>query len=172
MHRLLSLLLVVVALPSTSACFHITTKVPGVIDMRSDGADMPTDTKPLTLGRDVSRTGVEAILMGDGTQQSGARVTVADRKFWAVGLVPLVNASTSEEIQAAVGTGTLRRVKVGESETVIDVAMYLGGSFVTSFVGLSGIWALFMPPLTASFEGERIAADGGAVAAAPSTPAP
>lgn len=168
MRRIVSPLLVVAAMASTTACTHITTKVPGTLDMRSDGAEAAPDTSVAQYGKDISRSGFDAILSGDGVQQSGSHVTVADRKLWALRYFPIMNESATEEIQAAMGTGALRKVKIGETETIIDVAIAYGGSLVTSVVGLSGIYALFMPPTTVTFEGDRIGASAAAAATAPS----
>lgn len=160
MRRIVSSLLVVVALSTTTACSHITTKVPGTLDMRTDGAEATLDTTAPQYGRDVARTGFDAILSGDGVQQSGAHVTVVDRKLWALRYFPIMNESATEEIQAAMGKGALRKVKIGETDSVIDIGILYGGAFITSFVGLSGIYGLFMPPTTVTFEGDRIAGPG------------
>ena len=170
MRRIISPLLVVAAMASTTACTHITTKVPGTLDMRSDGAEAAPDTSVTQYGKDTSRSGFDGIVSGDGVQQSGSHVTVVDRKLWALSYFPIMNESATEEIQAAMGTGALRKVKIGETESIIDFAIYYGGSFVTSFVGLSGFYALVMPPKTVTFEGERIGVSAAAAAAA--TPSP
>lgn len=170
MRRFVSSLIVLGSLASTTACMHITTKVPGTLDMRSDGAEASADTSVVQYGKDVSRTGFDAIVSGDGVQQSGSHVTIADRKLWALAYFPIMNESATEEIQAALGKGALRKVKVGQTYSVIDVAILYGGSLVTGFVGLSGIYALFMPPVTATFEGDRIGASAAAAAAASPSP--
>jgi hypothetical protein len=165
MRRIVSSLLVVVALATTTACTHITTKVPGTLDMRSDGAEATPDTTVVQYGRDVARTGFDGLLTGEGVQQTGAHVTIADRKLWALHYFPIMNESATEEIQAALGTGALRKVKIGETESIIDLAVTYGGGAVTSIVALSGIYALFMPPTTVTFEGDRVAVAGAPVAA-------
>jgi hypothetical protein len=170
MRRIVSSLLLVAAMASTTGCLHITTKMPGTLDMRSDGADVAPDPSTAQYGKDVSRTGIDAILSGDGVQQSGAHVTVVDRKLWALRYFPIMNPSATEEMQAALGTGALRNVKIGETRSVIDVVIDLGGNAVTSFVGLSPLYSLVMPPITVTFEGDRIGASAAAAAAAAPSP--
>jgi hypothetical protein len=168
MHRLHLVFCIVVATQLTSACTHITTKVPGTLDLRSDGSSLPASTMTTSLPSDLARSGFDGFVKGEGVQQYGSRVTVADRKVWFIGLVAVMNESATEEIQAALGSDALRRVKIGESHTIVDVAIVYVGNLVTSLVGLSPLYTLFMPTRTVTFEGERVRT--GARGEAPASP--
>jgi formylmethanofuran dehydrogenase subunit B len=162
MRRIVSSVLVAAAL-AASGCTHITTKVPGTLDMRSDGADATPDTRPMTLGKEMSRSNFDAIMLGDGVQQSGSQVKVIDRKYWILQLVPATNESATEEIQAAMGSGALRKVKFGETQSVTDVVVGYVGAIVP-------IVGLVVPPRTVTLEGERVQTGVGGGAASVPTP--
>ncbi len=98
-------------------CMHITSEVPGVLDLRSDGAEAPVTTTPLPAS-DVTRDGVGGFFSGAGAQGS-SDVTIEDRNsLVAIGplvLMSVLNSSSTEEWQAVVATdGALRNVTIGE----------------------------------------------------------
>ena len=100
-----------------SGCMHITSEVPGVLDLRSDGADTPVrgDALPAT---EASRSGIGGFFSGAGTQGT-SDVTIEDRNsLVAIGplvLMSVLNSSSTEEWRAAIGQeGALRNVTVGE----------------------------------------------------------
>jgi hypothetical protein len=100
-------------------CSHVTTKVPGVLDLRSDGALAPLEKEPPKGQRD----GFDAILHGDGVTGT-SEVKVVDRKYWILNLVPVVNDSATEEIGQAMGReGALRNVRIGEQYTFFNFAV-------------------------------------------------
>ena len=159
------LLATALALVSGAGCLHITTKVPGVLDMRSDASEVPAETKPATGGRD----GFSSILWGDGTQGT-SNVTIQDRKYWVIGLIPVFNDSATEEIQAAVGDGVLRNVVIGEQFTLLDMGLTYCAEPVISVctLGLGGILGLVLPPFDFKMTGTR----GKAVSAGAEEPPP
>jgi hypothetical protein len=159
--RLLTLLAIVFA----TGCNHIDTKVPGVLDLRSDASDAPVDT---TAPRAEARSGTDAFIWGDGAIQSGTQVTITDRKWWLLkGLVPISNESATEEIAAAVGDSALRNVKLGESLSWMDVAVSIVPAGVP-FVGTTIEYAV-MPPMDVTMTGQHVRTPA---APPPSLPAP
>jgi hypothetical protein len=153
--------LAVLALSLTSGCYHITTKVPGVLDLRSDGSGAETDSAG---PKDGSRTGFDAILWGDGVQGSG-QVTVVDRKYWFIGLIPMGNESATEEIGSATGTGALKGVMIGEQYTLID----FGIGFCATYIPIAGC---FVPPRDFKLSGSRVKPSSGAAASDLASPRP
>lgn len=150
-------LLVVTAVLLSAACQTVTVKVPGTLDMRSDGAGAPAAPGWKPLDAKMARTGFDAIIWGEGVTRSGPHVTVKDRRYWALRLVPIANESATEEIAAAIGdNGALKKVQIGDGYDLYSLGIALGGSIITSFVGLSWIYAIVMPPWNATFEGDRI----------------
>jgi hypothetical protein len=96
-------------------CQHITTKVPGVLDLRSDATEVPANPKAPAGARD----GLDSWIKGDGVQGKD-NITISDRKFWVIGLIPLRDDSGTELINQAMGDGVLRNVTIGEQVTVMD----------------------------------------------------
>lgn len=111
-------------------CNHITTKVPGVLDLRSDGSDAAVDS---TAPKEAPRAGFDGLLWGDGVQGSG-QVTVVDRKYWLLNLLAMGNESATEEINAAMGDGGLKGVTIGEQYTLGD----FGIGFCASGIPIAG----------------------------------
>jgi hypothetical protein len=159
--RLLSLAVALCAI----GCNHIDTRVPGVLDLRSDASDAPVDQ---TAPKAEARAGLDGFFYGDGAIQSGAQVTVVDRKWWLFkGLVPVTNESATEEIAAAVGDSALRNVKFGEQESWMDVALVFASAgipFVSTTLAL-----VLMPPLDVTMTGTHVKTPA---AAPPPLPAP
>jgi hypothetical protein len=150
-------LLVVTAVLLSAGCQTVTVKVPGTLDMRSDGAGAPAASGGKPLDAKMARTGFDAIIWGDGVSVSGPHVTVKDRRYWALRLVPIANESATEEIAAAVGdNGAVKKVKIGDGYDLYSFGIRYVGRLVTSVVLLSWAYELFMPPWTATFEGDRI----------------
>lgn len=103
-----------------SGCMHITSEVPGVLDLRSDGADSDVRAEAVTAG-DASRDGIMGFFAGTGAQVTstgGSDVTIVDRNsLVAVGpliLMSVLNSSSTEEWNAALQGGALRNVTIGE----------------------------------------------------------
>lgn len=150
-----------------SGCLHITTKVPGVLDLRSDAAEAPANPKPPTGGRD----GFDSILKGDGVQGKD-NVTIDDRKFWVIGLIPLRDDGGPELINAAIGDGALRNVTIGEQFTLLDSLGYGIATDVISVCtfGLGGILGAVMPPW--DFKMTAVRCKAGSAEPPPPAPAP
>jgi hypothetical protein len=109
------------AAAGSSGCMHISSEVPGVLDLRSDGADAPVKADALP-SNDASRSGFGAFFSGAGAQGS-SDVTIEDRNtLVAVGpliLMSVVNSSSTEEWRAALGNdGALRNVTLGEQISI------------------------------------------------------
>lgn len=147
----------------SGACTHITTSVPGVLDLRSDGAGAAVDTKAPTG----ARGGFDALMDGDGVTGTAGEIKVEDRKYWVCGLLPVLNESATEEINAAVGPGAMRNVRIGEQFTVLN---WFTGACVRALpvVNIAGI---IMPPRDFRFWGTRIAAPEGVPPPADGLPA-
>ena len=119
----------------------------------------------------MARTGFDAIIWGDGVSVSGPHVTVKDRRYWALRLVPIANESATEEIAAAVGdNGAVKKVKIGDGYDLYSFGIHYVGRLVTSVVFLSWAYELFMPPWTATFEGDRISTGASSAPDATITP--
>jgi hypothetical protein len=108
---------------ASSGCYHVTSKVPGVLDLRSDGADSTVDSSQLPKG--ATREGFDAFAYGAGVT-GAADVIIEDRNHYVIDLMPVFNESSSEEWKAALGDGALRNIAITEQ---------LGGmSFLVSVV--------------------------------------
>jgi hypothetical protein len=111
--RLRPLSLAAVIALGSSGCLHVTTDLPGVLDLRSDGSQAALDSTALPAGSGVGREGVDTFLYGAGAT-GGPDVRLVDRQHWAVSLVPVFNDGGNAEWSAALGKGALRDVVVGE----------------------------------------------------------
>jgi hypothetical protein len=141
--RALALSLAAVCAVSATGCLHITTKVPGVLDLRSDAAEAGANPKPPSGARE----GFDGFLKGDGVQGKD-NVTIDDRKYWVIGLIPLRDEGGAELIQNAMGDGALRNVTIGEQFTLLDslgseVFLAIGG---VCTLGLLDIAGAVLPP--------------------------
>lgn len=171
--------LAAVSLFAATGCSHITTKVPGVLDMRSDGGLAPVDKDK----KSAERSGFDAIMNGEGVK-GGSDVQVVDRKYWILDLFPVLNESATEEIGAAMGSdGALRNVRIGEQYSFANfgVGFCCGGVPILNCVISPGslgsprdfhLWGTRIKPVPA---GMPPAAEGappdatGAAAPAPAT---
>ncbi len=148
-----------------SGCHHRTTVIPGVLDMRTDASGVPTNNAPLPASREV-RTGSEAIMLGSGVQGTST-VTIEDRTYWIVSLLPVGNTSATEEFATAMGKGGgLRDVKIGEVYGLLDWAIWAG----VVIIPRANIFSLAMPPRDFLASGTRIALPSAP--ATPPTPTP
>lgn len=137
----LSLLLLVLCVPLVaSGCFRYQTRVPGVVDLRSDGSEVPRAApRPPPDGK-LSRTDAFSLLEGEGVRVEGSGVSVEDRHVFARGLIPVWNTSAEEELAAALALGGgLAEVELGEEVGLLDIGISLVASClpVIGFVGLS-----------------------------------
>lgn len=152
----------------SSACHHVTTKVPGVLDLRSDGSEAAVAKDAPKTSEETARTGFGAIMNGDGVTGT-SNVSIVDRKYWIIGLIPIMNESATEEIQAAMGDGAMRNVKVGDSFTVTDIGISIAGGFL-SWVPVVGLVNLILPPFDVTVSGTRIETAAGGTPVEPPPP--
>ena len=154
-------------LASTVGCRAFEANVPGVLDLRSDGAQAATIEEKLPAG-ETTRDGFGGILTGEGVKANKADVTVEDRHWWILGLFKIANPSMKEEMAAALGKNAMRKVYVGEQLAGTDVVIGIVGGIpvVVPFIGYLWIlaWEAIAPPMTGTFSGTRIAATGGSAA--------
>ncbi len=142
-----------VLLLNLSGCLHVTSKVPGVLDLRSDGADAPINTEPLPTG--AARTGFDGFAYGAGVAGQ-SDVQIEDRNHFVLALIPIANESSTEEWQMALGDGHLRNVSMNEQYGVMTFFVAFVKGLVPVVGGfIQGTWDV-------RAKGTRIA--GGAAA--------
>jgi nucleoid-associated protein YgaU len=100
-----------VAVLALAACNTVRTPLPGVLDLRSDGAASAPATVPVAdaAGRD----GIEAWMTGDGASGT-AEVTVHDRHLWALRLFRLTDDAKAEIEATTAGGHALRLLQLSE----------------------------------------------------------
>lgn len=147
-------------------CYRYVTRVPGVLDMRSDasGADARKVARP--SDPDLVRSGLEAEVLGPGLVVEANEVRVRERRVWVRGLIPLVDDSSGEEIGAALHGGALRDVVIGDE---IDGVSVIVTVVVPSLLPITG---LVLPPFTFVARGTPIAGRPAPFEAAPFDAAP
>lgn len=157
-------ILALAALVAGSGCNHLTTHVPGVLDMRTDGAAAaPATVKPGAA----ARAGFDSIVYGEGVTGT-SDVKVIDRKYWACAFFPVLNESATEEITMSMGpTGALRNVRIGEQFTVMNWFM----GVVVRAIPVVNVLGIIMPPHDFYFWGTPVST-GADVALPPPTDAP
>lgn len=155
--------LALAALAAGSGCHHLTTKVPGVLDMRTDGSG----AAPAPKKAGGERTGIEGIFWGEGVQGT-TELKVTDRKYWLCAILPVLNESATEEITVALGpNGALRNCRIGEQSTFTD---WLIGTGIRCIPILNS-GSIIMPPHDFFFYGTPVAGASAAVPR-PTTDAP
>ncbi|MCC7072356.1 MAG: hypothetical protein IT383_13590 [Deltaproteobacteria bacterium] len=118
--------LALVAACAFGACQHYQADLPGTLDLRSDGADAPQETRPLPP--EATRGGLEAWMKGAGAttvEGAGASAVAAeDRAVWALRLFALGDGVT-DEVAGALGTGgALRTLALQEQISLFDAALF------------------------------------------------
>ena len=182
MLRSVGLLLAAAFVLSTTACFHVTSNIPGVLDVRSDGSAAAPDASALPAT--ATRTGLDNFLWGSGVSnaslksdwpamiegaKSPSEVTIEDRSWhWFTGLWPFGNESSSEEWTAALGTGSLRNVRIGDGhlllwDGIFPVAESVALNVLSAVTfGLTAPLNLVVPyPVTFTATGVRVQGSGG-----------
>jgi len=123
---------------TSSGCYHVTSKVPGVLDLRSDGADSTVDSSPLPKG--ATREGFDAFAYGAGVT-GAADVLIEDRNHYVIDLVPILNESSTEEWKSALGDGALRNIAITEQFGGMSVLLTLVKSCIPCVGGFTnGTW--------------------------------
>ncbi|MCC7111741.1 MAG: hypothetical protein IT382_20775 [Deltaproteobacteria bacterium] len=143
-----------VALSLLPCCQHYESELPGVLDLRSDGAEAPVESRPLP--REAAREGLEAWMKGQGV--TGATDIVAeDRAVWALRLF-LLGDGLAPEVQAALGKGgALRKVALQEELTLLDAAFFFCAMPIPC-VDLAALTLL--PSFTVQLTGTRVLPSG------------
>lgn len=97
-----------------AGCSTVTSKIPGVLDLRSDGADAPLNSGELPP----ARSGFDGLLWGEGVK-GGADVLIEDRSHFLLNLMPIANESSTDEWRTAMGDQALRNVAITEQESLL-----------------------------------------------------
>lgn len=155
--------LVLAAVLST-ACLHTNTKLPGVLDLRSDGSGAQPATDQLKPSEETSRAGFGSFISGEGLQQKGADITIEDRQWFLLGLIHIVNDQGDAEYKALPKDTVLRNVKVGDALTGTDILVEIVPSVVLSALIITYPLAViynWFPHFTINVSGTRISGAGG-----------
>ena len=149
-------LLLLASLVGSAGCHHLTTKVPGVLDLRTDGSGAPAGTHKAGDGE---RTGFDGLMYGEGVQGS-SDLTVTDRKYWACAFFPVLNESATEEITVALGpNGALKNCRIGEQYTVMNWLTQV----VVNVLPVVNVLNIIMPPHDFHFYGAPVQGASAAV---------
>jgi hypothetical protein len=144
-------------------CQHIDHNVPGVLDLRSDGSAVATQTT--AIDPKLKRDGTDAITGNDGlTGTPDGKFRLDERRVWVIGLIPIMD-STNDELKDALPPGTgARQVVISEEITTIEVVAKVCGSYipVVSFAA-----ALLLPTMSTAVAGQRIQLGVGQAAPPP-----
>lgn len=142
------------ALALLPSCQHYESELPGVLDLRSDGAEAPVESRPLP--KEAAREGLEGWMKGQGV--TGATDIVAeDRAVWALRLF-LLGDGLTPEVQAALGKGgALRKVALQEELSLLDAAFFFCAMPIPC-VDLAALTLL--PSFTVQLTGTRVLPSG------------
>jgi hypothetical protein len=132
MRRIVPLL---VAVGFGAGCSTVTSKIPGVLDLRSDGAAAPVNTGALPP----PRSGFDGFAWGEGVK-GGPDVVIEDRSHLALNLVPIANESSTEEWRTAIGDQALRNVAITEQESLMAVVVGIAKTCTCILGVVSGTW--------------------------------
>lgn len=158
-------LLVLAALAGSSGCHHLTTKVPGVLDMRTDGSGATAAPRKGNTGE---RAGFDGIMYGEGVQGT-TDLKVTDRKYWVCSFFPIINESATEEITVAVGpNGALKNCRIGEQFTIMNWLTQV----VVNVLPVVNVLNIIMPPHDFYFHGTPVEASAAVPLPATDTPPP
>jgi len=119
---------VVLASINISGCYTRVIRIPGVVDLRTDGHALE-QAPPVEIE---SREGLEGLVSGSGLSyvdadasdgaSASTRISIEERQAWALGFFSVWNASSSEEFSAALApTSVLSDVVIEERVTWVDV---------------------------------------------------
>ncbi len=152
---------------------HTTSKLPGVLDLRSDGSGAAPANDAVKTTPEVTRDGIGGWLTGEGLKIAGDKVVIEDRQWHIIGLFPAFNDMGAGEYAALPKGTAMRGVKVGDGLVGTDVILALAPSLVSwipivNFVGLINL----APRMTLNVSGTRIQSGGGGAAIEPAPPSP
>ncbi len=159
----------VLAAALSSGCMHTTSKLPGVLDLRSDGSGAAPENDAVKTTPEVTRDGLGGWLTGEGLKVTGDKVVIEDRQWHIIGLFPAFNDMGAAEYAALPKGTTMRSVKVGDGLVGTDVILAIAPSLVSwiPIVNLVGLINL-APRMTLNVSGTRV--QGGAGAALETAP--
>ena len=156
------------------ACFPYHSRIPGVLDLRSDGmqaqkAPLPAEVNDSSI-QGGPRQGLESFFLGKGMQTFGSKIAIEDRTYWLFWILPMFNKSVAEEISSATRGQALREVHLQQQYALNDVLIVYGSQFL-NMVPVVGnvaatVAAVLTPSQTISLSGVRIQALGSASPAA------
>ncbi len=147
----------VLALLPTTGCYRYHTRVPGVIDLRTDASQAPKESPPPVTDPALAREGAMGLLLGQGVGVLGSEIHVVNRRYSVLGFIPIINESAAAEVDAAVRlSGALREVSLHEEHSALDWLL----GFVGSNVPVVG-W--IVPPYTFELRGISVRPPSGAV---------
>jgi hypothetical protein len=142
-------------------CNHIDTKVPGVLDMRSDGAGLAVAEPPQVR----TREGVDWFMAGSGVTPTAGTVSVDDRQHYVLRIFPVLNDNAAEEIRICTENAALRDVTIGDGQTTGDVLWIFAGQALNLVPAVGSLGNLVMnvglAPWTATFSGTRVESPKG-----------
>jgi len=142
----------VAAVSLGAGCTTVTSKIPGVLDLRSDGADAPVNSAALPP----ARSGFDGFAYGEGVK-GGADVVIEDRSHFVLNLVPIANEFSTDEWRTAIGDQALRNVAITEQYTVMTWAVGFVKGLIPVVGGfITGTWDF-------RARGTRILASGSSV---------
>lgn len=142
------------ALLAMLGCQHYESDLPGVLDLRSDGAEAPLDPRPLPAT--AARDGLEGWMKGAGVTGSTS-IVAEDRAAWALRLFALGDG-VKDEVALALGKGgALRSVVLQEEISGFDAALF-ACTLPIPCVDLGTLTLL--PSFTVQLSGTRIEPSG------------
>lgn len=150
---------------------HNTSKLPGVLDLRSDGSGAAPQNDAVKTSPEVTRDGLGGWMSGEGLKVAGDKVSIEDRQWHILGLFPAFNDMGAAEYAALPKGMAMRGVKVGDAIGTTDVILQIviGAIPCVSCANVA-------PRMTVSVSGARVQGGGGAaIEAAPppdATPPP
>ncbi len=130
-------------------CNRHAMRLPGVVDMRTDGTGAEPGKVDLTTVSQHVRPEFSGLMEGEGIGVRGPEITVEDRAYWLIRVIPVYNNSIDEELQGMLEAsgGGVRNLHLGEEFMFIDWAL----SVVAQFIFPLTAWVL--PPFTAQVSG-------------------
>jgi hypothetical protein len=148
---------------ATSACFRYQTRVPGVLDMRTDASAAKVAPAEAPLGPN-NRRGIKGLAIGRGVNVAPEGVRVEVRRWWLHGGLLLTGDASSEVRAATEISGALRDVVIRERQAPLDVLFSLVGRNVPL-----GVWII--PPYSFEATGVPVVPPRAAGRARPLLPA-
>ncbi|MDP2344187.1 MAG: hypothetical protein Q8O67_24730 [Deltaproteobacteria bacterium] len=151
------LLLVLCVAFASTGCSHVSSQIPGVLDLRSDGSEAATITEALPAS-DATRDGVGGFFLGTGA--TGSSEVVVENRAHFLGLyiaflIHPLNGDVEDEWKAVLGKdGAARNVSIGEKLSIMGWANEM-------LRGLCCLPVFVFMPLSVDMTGEATRIKGG-----------